>query len=174
MLLRKLSVAWGFIGISALLGYAVFRLSQHVYISMGMELSWIHWLALIANVTFMAYSEGYKGFQKNFSPRVAARLKFLSNRADVLTGLLAPLFCLGYFGTTSRRQISVMLLTTMIIVLIMLVSQLSYPWRGIVDAGVVVGLMWGLVSLVYFCAAAVFDESFSHSPELSQAYLERI
>ena len=28
------------------------------------------------------------------------------------------------------------------------VKRLSYPWRNIVDAGVVIGLTWGLISIL--------------------------
>ncbi len=38
-----------------------------------------------------------------------------------------------------------------IIVLILLVHRLDQPLRGIIDAGVVVGLSWGIVSLLH-CA----------------------
>ena len=34
------------------------------------------------------------------------------------------------------------------IVLIVSVRQLPQPWRGMVDAGVVVGLTWGVVSII--------------------------
>jgi len=30
------------------------------------------------------------------------------------------------------------------------VRRLAQPWRGIIDAGVVVGLAWGVGSVVYY------------------------
>jgi hypothetical protein len=35
-----------------------------------------------------------------------------------------------------------------IVLVVILVRQLPQPWRGIVDAGVVVGLVWGGISIV--------------------------
>ncbi len=53
-----------------------------------------------------------------------------------------------YFDTTTRQLISTYLLTLMIVLLIIVFHQLSQPWRGILDAGVVVGLSWGCLSII--------------------------
>jgi hypothetical protein len=53
-----------------------------------------------------------------------------------------------------------------ILVLILIYQQFSQPWRGILDVGVVVGLSWGLVSLVWFSFQAMASESFQYSPEM--------
>jgi len=58
------------------------------------------------------------------------------------------------------------MLTIMIIMLIILVHQLEQPWRGIVDAGVVIGLGWGLVSMLYFIVQAFGTENYTYSPEI--------
>ena len=50
--------------------------------------------------------------------------------------------------------------------LILLVGLLEQPWRGIVDAGVVVGLTWGLVSLLIFSVLAFAQADFGYSPEV--------
>jgi len=114
----------------------------------------------------MAYSEGYKGFQLAFAPRVAARSLHLSQHPTLTRVLFAPLFVIGYFDATRRRMVASYLLTIMIILLIILVHQLQQPWRGIVDAGVVIGLGWGLVSMLYFIVRAFSTENFSYSPEI--------
>ena len=171
-MLRSLAAVWGVLGVTIFLSFAIVRLAAHMFAALEYELSAIQWLVLIVNVLFMAYSEGYKGFQKSFSPRVAARALYLSKNATWINGLLAPLFCLGYFGTTRRRQLSVLLLTVMIVVLIFFVSKLSQPWRGIVDAGVVIGLLWGLTSLLVYIGMAFIQRDYKHSPELSLNYLD--
>jgi uncharacterized membrane protein YedE/YeeE len=48
------------------------------------------------------------------------------------------------------------------------VRLLSQPWRGIIDGGVVVGLAWGLVSLVIFGYQAFTAEDFPFSPEVPE------
>ncbi len=65
----------------------------------------------------------------------------------VLNGLLAPLFCVGYFGAAKRTQMVIWIGTVLIVVAVILIRQVPQPWRGIADAGVVVGLSWGCVAL---------------------------
>jgi len=48
----------------------------------------------------MLYSEGYKGFQKGYSPRVAARGHYLRDHSTLLRAILAPLFCMGFFHSS--------------------------------------------------------------------------
>jgi hypothetical protein len=64
--------------------------------------------------------------------------------------LLAPLFCMGYIYATRRRQILSIALTTMIICFVLIARSIPQPWRGILDAGVVVGLSLGVLSIAYF------------------------
>ena len=158
--------AWGLAGVSALLIYAVYRLSNMTIAGFAHELDWRHWTVLIVNTLFMAHAEGYRGFQKGYSPRVVARARHLISEPTPLRVILAPLFVMGYFTTTRRRLISTYLLTIMIVGFIFLFQQLSQPWRGVLDFGVVVGLSWGIVSIVFFAIRAFFGGPFNHSPEL--------
>ncbi len=128
-----------------------------------------HWVALVFMVAFMGYSEGYRGFQLNFAPRFAARLLYLMRNPKPLHVLLAPLFCMGFFYSTRLRIISSMVLTVAIIILIIAVQYLQQPWRGILDFGVVVGLSWGILSVLYFSAAALLSDQFNHSAELPES-----
>jgi hypothetical protein len=164
-----IGVIWGFIGVIGFLGYAVIRLSPLAMDALAYPLLWYHWLALTGIVVFMAYSEGYRGFQQAFSPRTVARALYLYHHPTTLRVWLAPLFCMGYFHIIKRRQILIIGLTVSIIVLIILVRLLSQPWRGIVDAGVVVGLTWGWVSLILLAGKALLSsESFPYSPDVPQ------
>ncbi len=157
---------WGITGVSMLLAWAIVRLTPQVMEVFTLQLQWYHWLALVVSVVFMAYSEGYRGFQKGFSPRVAARARHVQANPRGLHVVLGPFFCSGYFHTTRRRKISVFIMTSMIVGLIAIVSRMEQPWRGIVDAGVVVGLGWGLISLAIFAVIALTNKEFDYSPEL--------
>jgi hypothetical protein len=42
------------------------------------------------------------------------------------------------------------------------------PWRGIIDAGVVLGLTWGMVSIVLFAAVAFGTGRFDYPPDLPE------
>ncbi|MDA0279025.1 MAG: hypothetical protein O3C29_01070 [Proteobacteria bacterium] len=113
-------------------------------------MSQLHWLALAFSVIYMAYAEGYKGFHLGFAPRVVVRARYLANNPRPLHVLLAPLFCMGYIYATRKRQILSFALTTMIICFVLIARSMPQPWRGIVDAGVVVGLVIGVLSIAYF------------------------
>lgn len=113
-------------------------------------MSQVHWLALVFSVIYMAYAEGYKGFHLGFAPRVVVRARYLAANPRPLHVLLAPLFCMGYIYATRKRQILSFALTTMIICFVLIARSMPQPWRGIVDAGVVVGLGLGVLSIAYF------------------------
>jgi len=166
-ILGKIGAIWGAAGALMLLGYAIWRLSYIALDTLHYELSTLQWTVLIANMLFMAYSEGYKGFQRAYSPRVAARCLHISHHPKSLHVLLAPLFVMGYFHTTRKRLLVTYSMTTMIIGFIILMPHINQPWRGIIDAGVVVGLAWGVASLFYFLTRAFSSSSFTHSPEIA-------
>lgn len=157
---------WGFAGVALLLGYAIVRLTPLALEALRSPLTGLHWAALAVFVLFMAYSEGYRGFQKAFSPRVAARARYLRAHPTVLRVLLAPLFCMAYFDAPRRRRIASYALTIGVILLVILVQQLNQPWRGIVDAGVVIGLGWGLLATLLFTLQALTRPEFGVSPEV--------
>ena len=125
-----LGAIWGFCGAFMLISYAVWRLAPLAMDTFNYSLSVLQWSALTVNILFMAYSEGYKGFQQAFAPRVAARSLYLSKNPSFLRVLLAPLFVIGYFDATRHRMIISYLLTSMIIVLVVLTRMVDQPWRG--------------------------------------------
>jgi hypothetical protein len=160
---------WGIAGLSLLFGSALFRLYPYAQALMEIPLEWFHGASLATSLIFMGYAEGYKGFHLKFSPRAAARALYLKGNPTLVRVLLAPLFCMGFFHATRKRKIVSFSLTIGIIGLIVLVRQLPQPWRGIVDAGVVVGLGWGLLSVWLFSIKAFFGTGFDVSPETPDA-----
>lgn len=162
----SVAALWGLGGVLLLLGSAVYRLTPVAWSALTMPLRWHHWVALAANILFMAYSEGYRAFQLGFSPRVAARARYLRDHPKFLHVLFAPLFCMGFFHATRRRQVTSVSVTLGIIALIALVRLAPQPWRGIIDAGVVVGLAWGMVALLLFGVRALGSADFEYLPEV--------
>ncbi len=166
--MSRVGAVWGLGGVILLLAGAIYRLTPLALDAFSHTWLWYHWLASAGVVFFMAYFEGYRAFQQAFSPRVAARVRYLLHHPNWLHSVFAPLFCMAYFHATRRRQISSLSVTAGIIVLVMLVRLLDQPWRGIIDGGVVVGLAWGLVSLVVFAYQALTDDEFPYSPEVPE------
>lgn len=165
-MLGYIAAIWGISGIYLLLGSAIWRLSAIGWQTFDYSLVWYHWLALAISIAFMGFAEGYRGFQKAWSPRVAARILFLSQNPSATRLVFAPLFCMGFFDIVRKRMIVTYCLTLGIIGMVLLVHQLDQPWRGIVDLGVVTGLAWGLASLFLFTLQAFFGSRFDHSPEM--------
>lgn len=157
---------WGFSGVVALLGYAIFRLTPRAIEALESPLTTGQWIFLVVFAIFMLVAEGYRGFQKKFSPRTAARVKYLRDHPRPLHILLAPLFCMGYFFANRKTQIIAFSLTFGIILLVVMVGYLPSPWRGLVDFGVVLGLSYGVASFAIFTAKALFSGQYPHSPEV--------
>jgi len=142
--------AWGIVGVLAILAQACVRLAPlAIEPILDGAFAWWHWLLWVAWVGQMIYSEGYRGFHRAFSPRVVARALHLGRHPHPVRVLLAPLFCMGFFHATRKRMIVAWVMIAAIAVLIILVRMLDQPWRGLVDAGVVVGLAVGGASIVY-------------------------
>ncbi|MEM6278079.1 MAG: hypothetical protein AAF733_01270 [Verrucomicrobiota bacterium] len=133
---------------------------------MQSPLTTIQWIFLVLFSVFMVFAEGYRGFQKKFSPRTAARVRYLRDHPRALFVLLAPFFCMGYFFAKKKTQITSICLTLAIVLLIILVRYLPTPWRGIVDVGVVLGLSYGVLSFAIYTFKALREPEFPHSPEV--------
>ena len=146
---------WGVGGVLFLLGYAIWRLAPLAAEALRGPLGGLQWAVLVAFVLFMAYSEGYRGFQRAFSPRVAARARNLRDAPTLPRVVLAPLFCMAYFAAPRRRRIAAYAVTLGVVLLVILVQRLEQPWRGIVDAGVVLGLGWGFVATLVYAVRAM-------------------
>ena len=148
--IRIISTAWGVGGVLLLVGYAIVRLLPFAAGMFTHTLSWWQWLIFAAWGFYMAYSEGYIAFYKLFCPRAVARAWYLGSLATVTPTrrILAPLFCMGYFGAPRRRMITAYALTAGIITLIIGIHFVPQPWRGIIDGGVILGLASGFIAQV--------------------------
>ncbi|MBT8453999.1 MAG: hypothetical protein KJO40_18705 [Deltaproteobacteria bacterium] len=143
--MERLVAAWGIAWVSLLLGRAIWRLTPLALEPWTQDLMtnsqkgiYIAWL--VAN----AYLEGYRGFQLRFSPRVVSRAVYLGQHPRPFWIVLALPFCLSLFHSTRRQMTVSWVFVIAIVLLVWWVRSLPQPWRGIVDGGVVLGLMWGL------------------------------
>lgn len=135
----------------------------------------------------MAYAEGFKGFQKKFSPLVVKRALTLDataddpaaaaggadgkrrrRRAGPLRLLLAGPYSMGLFHATKKRKTLSWGLTAGVMCLVQVVKRLPYPWRSIVDAGVVVGLSYGSLSICVIWARALMGKAPAIDPALPE------
>jgi len=72
---NSIAAAWGAVGVIGICLFAIWRLAQYTLEAFEMPFTTLQWTAIVANVVFMAWSEGYRGFQQGFSPRVVARAR---------------------------------------------------------------------------------------------------
>jgi hypothetical protein len=161
-----LGAFWGIAGVLSLVGFAILKITPAAVDAFSFELQWYHWLVLILNTAFIGYMKGYRGFQRALSPRVAARARHLSQHPTLAAVLLAPLYCMGYFHSLRRKQMVTIMMTVFMVILIILVRQLSQPWRGVFDAGILIGLSWGFFTILVYSVQAFTTAEFNHSPQL--------
>lgn len=105
--------------------------------------------AYIVTCLYFAYVEGYKGFQLKFAPLVVTRSFTIQPKlSSIHHTLFAPFYAMGLFHATKKRKIISWSVSIGVAGIVALVKKFPYPWRNIVDAGVVVGLSWGTLCIV--------------------------
>jgi hypothetical protein len=164
---RIASTLWGILGISFIFVGTIARVLPYSIEALRSSLHLFEWLVLIVWCIFMLVAEGYRGFQKQFSPRVAARAAYLLNEKPQLVDIIfSPLFFMGYFHATRKRVISTWSLTFGIILLVIIVRHTMQPWRGIIDLGIIIGLAYGLGSIYYFVIRTTIKGDCIADPEI--------
>jgi len=149
---QTLVAVWGIGGVLVILAVSVWRLAER---TMGLDLATlgpVHWVFEAFWLVFMLYTEAWRGFHKQFSPRVVQRALELPNRPLLIIG--APLVCMGLFYATRKRLIIARGLVVGIVALVLIIRQVPDPWRQLVDLGVTVGLGAGTLSLAWFALRA--------------------
>ncbi len=151
----RLGAIWGVLGVVLFIGWAVVRLSPRAMEAFDHALSPVQVGFVLIWVVFMVISEGYRGFQKAFAPRVVRRAVALAEAPRPWLVIFAPLMCMGFVHATRKRRIVSTCVTLAIVGLVVIVSQLAQPWRGLVDLGVVLGLVYGIAAILGFAILAL-------------------
>jgi hypothetical protein len=153
----SIAPAWGALGMAAVLANAIRRVlpvALEPFAGGAAALPPQTWAAYAAFVVFMAYVEGYKAFHLKFSPMVVARALTLRD-APPLHALFAPLYSMGLFHASRKRLCTSWGFLVGIAAVVKLVKSLEYPWRAVVDGGVVAGLSVGAASILYHYGRAL-------------------
>jgi hypothetical protein len=113
--LRAIAAVWGVGGTAALLVYAIARLAPVARVGLAQGMPPWGWAATAAWIAFMAYFEGYRGFQRGFAPRAVERARALARDPRPLRVALAPLYCMSLFAAERRRLVAAWALLAFIV-----------------------------------------------------------
>jgi len=165
---RSLATGWGVCGVVGILANAIGRLAPiALQPLLRRDLSLLQWGMFGSTMLFFAYIEGYKAFQMKFSPLVVRRAMTLSKPGTPPPhAILAPFYSMGLFHASKKRRTISWTISLSVAAIIGLVKRLPYPYRSIVDAGVVVGLAWGSASILAIYARALVGTPPAADPEL--------
>ena len=124
------------------------------------------WTVSILWTLANCYLEGYRGFHRRFVPRVVARAHKLSREPSLTHPVLAPLFAMAFFLAARKARLSAWGVTIAVLLAIFVVRKVPQPWRGVIDMGVVAGLVVGAVSLIVSAFFAYRGTALLSDPEL--------
>jgi hypothetical protein len=164
-MLGAIGILWGLAGFLGLITSAMIRLTPMAADAFRVDLHPIHWVVLSGWTLFMVYSEAYRGFHRAFAPRFGARMRHLFRHPCLFHVALAPAYGMCLIHATTKRKCIAWGMIAGIVMLVVLVRQVSQPWRGIIDFGVVLGLALGGLSTIYFTIRALVDASFAYPCE---------
>lgn len=154
---RNILGVWGVVQVISILANALKRLYPiAVQPFIQKDMLPYQWALYAAWCAYMAYAEGYKAFQLKFSPMVVQRAFLIHQNPNIFNVLLAGPYCMGLFGASKKRMIVGWAVTAGVFSLTLFVKKLPYPYRAIVDAGVVVGLSYGTLSILVLAVKAFF------------------
>jgi hypothetical protein len=85
-------------------------------------------------------------------------------------GLLAPAFCLGLIYAKQRRLIQAWAIVFIILIVVAIMKHVPQPWKGIIDGGVVLGLVWGLGVIWWLFIRALVKNQYPPPQDLPQGY----
>lgn len=166
MIAKRLLGMWGILQVVSIVGNAIRRVLPIAMQPFEEDnLKPFEWALYVTWSFYMIYMEGYKAFQCKFSPLVAKRAFKLVDHASPLNIVFAGPYSMGMMDSTKKRKYISWGVTAGVFGIVKVVKMLPYPYRSIVDAGVVAGLSYGTVSILYFASKAMLGIPIDIDPE---------
>lgn len=132
-----------------MLSFGVARVTPHALEPvLNGSMNALHWALYVFMIVFNAWTEGFRTFQKVIAPRVLARACYVAENPERVSPLWTPIFVAGFYAMERRALIVRYIVLFVIVGVIVGMRFVPQPWRGIVDAGVAVGLGWGVVAML--------------------------
>ena len=166
---KRLLGMWGVLQVVSIIGNAIRRvlpIAMQPFEDGGMKS--YEWVMYVTWSVYMLYMEGYKAFQCKFSPLVAERAFRLIDHASPLNILLAGPYSMGMMDATKKRKYISWGVTLGVFGIVKIVKMLPYPYRSIVDGGVVAGLSYGTASILWFAGKALLGHTIDIDPDFPE------
>mmetsp|Transcript_118553 Transcript_118553/g.187738 ORF Transcript_118553/g.187738 Transcript_118553/m.187738 type:complete len:208 (+) Transcript_118553:68-691(+) len=134
-------------------GQSAIELFNHVTPLFKTTFTVWQWVALVAVMLFFLHCAC---FTMQYWASVLVKRAFILNAEHkVYHHLLSPFFAMGLYRANARRLLKAWGLVVFIAVIGVVVANTIMPWRGIIDAGVVLNLIGGVLGLLYNSFRAV-------------------
>jgi hypothetical protein len=154
--MKGIIAIWGVLQVASVLVNSIGRMIPIAYLPFQRkDLQLYHWIIYLLFSGFMVFFQGYKGFQNKFAPLVVSRAMNLSQQLNVLNFLFAGPYCMGMFSASRKRIVISWGFVLGVTALAKFVKYLSYPYKSIVDGGVVLGLSYGTTALILCLISAL-------------------
>mmetsp|Transcript_9138 Transcript_9138/g.19833 ORF Transcript_9138/g.19833 Transcript_9138/m.19833 type:complete len:208 (+) Transcript_9138:110-733(+) len=124
------------------------------------ELTSSQWIGLSCSIIFFVFC-AYR-CMLSWSACLVLRSLALDAERGILHHILAPVFVGGFYHATVCRMVKAFGLVIFIVAIGIVVSRLAFPWREIVDAGVVVNLVVGTLALCTFSTTTYYQQQPCH------------
>jgi hypothetical protein len=138
---------WAMAGVTLLFAEPSIRLGARAARTVAAGLRPGEWVAFVVVCATLLYAEGHRALQRRLAPSVVARVLGLRHDRRRTAALLAPLHVLSLVHAEPRTLARAWLGAGLIAAAAASVRALPAPWRGIVDGGVALALLWGVVSI---------------------------
>eukprot|EP00611_Tribonema_gayanum_P019289 TRINITY_DN3316_c0_g1_i1.p1 TRINITY_DN3316_c0_g1~~TRINITY_DN3316_c0_g1_i1.p1 ORF type:complete len:280 (-),score=58.62 TRINITY_DN3316_c0_g1_i1:374-1159(-) len=144
--------SWGILSVLAIFANAARRLGPVAIEPLQKGgLTTVQWVCYAACTALIGYMKGERAIRRKFSRHVVQRALTLDQgEATPLRVLLAGPYSMGLFRANGRRKASSWGMLVAAVGIIKVIKKMPYPWRSIVDAGVLAGLCWGGGAVAYY------------------------
>jgi hypothetical protein len=150
---------WGIFQVLMILLNAIRRLWSRAMLPLkNRDLNSSQYFLLVSTIIFMMYKEGYEAFQLKYAPLVVRRaFSLYEHDLTIMNTLFTGPFAMGMFTATYKRKLISWSLFLGITGLVQIVKRLKYPYRNIVDCGVVAGLSYGSIAILIITIKVLYN-----------------
>jgi len=111
------------------------------------------WVAFVAVMLFFIHCASFT--MQYWAAVLVKRAFILDVEHKIYHHVLSPFFAMGLYRANVRRLVKAWGLVVFIAVIGVVVANTAMPWRGIIDSGVVLNLVGGVLGLLWNSVRAI-------------------